>query len=189
MPLAVQIKIDEGSLKEAQNILRAIPRGFPRVMSRAINRAVDMACTDLKRRTAGEIELPKGEVGKGIGRHHASFANLAGSVNAIPYRPSLIKFKGTRQLKRGVKYRIGREGFKIIEHAFIATMKSGHRGVFKRVGPERLPIQELRGPSIWQVITNTPGLLTEVNQKASENLIRQVNDYMSVELRRWAKSG
>lgn len=199
MTLAVQIQIDETSLKEAQHILRAIPRGFPRVMRRAINRAVDMAATDLKRRTAEEIELPKGEVAKGIGRRHASFANLAGAVDALPYRPSLTKFKGTRQLKRGVKYRIGSEGFKTIGHAFIATMKSGHRGVFQRatfvkgqfismVGkPSREAIYELRGPSIWQVITHTPGLLTEANQKAAENLSKQVNVYMGLELKRWAK--
>jgi len=199
MALAVQIQIDEASLQEAEHILRAIPRGFPRVMRRAINRAVDMAATDFKRRVASELELPKGEVAKGIGKRHASFANLAGAVVAKPHRPDLAEFKGTRQLKRGVKYRIGREGFKSIEHAFIATMKSGHRGVFLRARyakghflpmqgrPTREAIFGRRGPSIWQIITNTPGLLNEANQKAAENLSKQVNDYIGLELRRWAK--
>lgn len=185
--LDVQIKIDEGSLKEAEHILRSVPRGFPRVMRRAINRTVDMAATDLKRRVTERIKLPKGEIAKGIGKHKATFTNLSGSVDAKPYRPSLMKFSGTRQLKRGVKYRIGSEGFRLIEHAFIATMTSGHRGVFKRTGPSHLPIKELKGPSIWKVITNTPGLLNEANQKAVENLSKQVNDYMSLELRRWQK--
>jgi len=199
MTLTVQIQIDEASLQEVEHVLRAIPRGFPRVMRRGINRTVDMAATDLKRRIAEEIELPKGEVAKGIGKRHASFANLAGAVGAKPHRPSLTKFKGTRQLKRGVKYRIGKQGFKFIEHAFIATMKSGHRGVFLRARyakghfvpmegrPTREAIFGRRGPSIWQVITNTPGLLTEANQKAAENLSKQVNDYIGLELRRWAK--
>ena len=195
----IQIKIDEASLKEAQHILRGIPRAFPRVMSRAINRAVDMAATDLKRRVADQIELPKGEVAKGIGKRKASLANLAGAVDALPHRPALMKFKGTRQIKRGVKYRIGTAGFKTILHGFIATMKSGHRGVFLRatyakgkfismVGkPKREAIYERFGPSIWKVITNTPGLLTEANQKAAENLNKQVNDYISLKLRNWSR--
>ena len=34
-------------------------------------------------------------------------------------------------------------GLDIFEGAFVATMKSGHKGVFKRKGKERLPIKEL----------------------------------------------
>ncbi len=185
--LAVQLKIDEASLKEAQRILRTVPRAFPRVMRRAINRTVDMAATDLKRRTAEQIKLPKGEVARGIGKRKASYSNLSGAVNAVPHRPALTKFKGTRQLKRGVKYRIGTEGFKTILHGFIATMESGHRGVFLRKDIERLPIKELKGPSIWKVISNTPGLLTAANQKAAKNLSKQVNDYIGLELKRWSK--
>ncbi len=183
----IQIKIDEASLKEAQRILRTAPRAFPRVMRRAINRTVDMAATDLKRRTADQINLPKGEVSKGIGKRKASYANLSGAVYAKSHRPALTKFKGTRQLKRGVKYRIGAEGFKMILHGFIATMTSGHRGVFLRKDIARLPIKELKGPSIWKVISNTPGLLTAANQKAAKNLSKQVNDYIGLEMRKWAK--
>jgi len=197
--LAVQVKIDEASLKEAEHILRAVPRGFPRVMRRAINRAVDMAATDLKRRTADQIKLPKGEIARGIYKRKASYSNLAGSIDALPYRPALTKFPGTRQLKRGVKYRIGKEGFKIIEHAFIAVMKSGHRGVFSRATytkgvwepmktkPEKEKIYQSKGPSIWKIITGVPGLLTAANQKAAENLSKQVNEYMGMELKRWVK--
>jgi len=181
----VQIKVDEKSLKEAERILRAVPRAFPRVLSRAINRTIDMAATDLKRRTAEQINLPKGEIAKGIGKRKASYSSLGGAIDAVPYRPALTKFKGTRQLKRGVKYRIGAEGFKMILHGFIATMESGHRGVFKRLDIRRLPIKELRGPSIWKVISNTPGLLNEANRKAAENLSKQVNNYIGLELSKW----
>jgi hypothetical protein len=36
-------------------------------------------------------------------------------------------------------------------HAFIAQMRSGHRGVFQRGGTKRMPIFELFGPSIARV--------------------------------------
>jgi hypothetical protein len=39
-------------------------------------------------------------------------------------------------------------GGKLIPGSFVARMKSGHVGVFKRLGKARLPIAELFGPSV-----------------------------------------
>jgi hypothetical protein len=39
--------------------------------------------------------------------------------------------------------------------AFVATVGAGHVGVFKRRGPDRLPIKELYGPSVAQVVRST----------------------------------
>ena len=198
MAIAVQVTVDERSLKEAAYILRAVPRAMPRVLRRAINRTVDMAATDLKRRTGEQIAIKKGEIAKGISKKHASFADLSGSVGAKPYRPSLTEFPGTRQSRRGVIYRISRaEGRKMIEHGFIATMASGHRGVFLRArfmhgkfipmksDSKREAIYETKGPSIWQIITGTPGLLKAVTDTAGSKLGKNIDDQIGVELRRW----
>ena len=65
------------------------------------------------------------------------------SRKAIP----LIEFP-TRQVATGVSTRAwGKQ--QIIQHAFIATMKSGHTGVFRRHTKSRLPIEELWGPTIY----------------------------------------
>jgi len=70
-------------------------------------------------------------------------------------RLPLVEFKArgpepSRGRGRGVSYRLpsgqGRD-----PHAFIATMPSGHRGVFKRRGTSRLSIHELFGPSLVKV--------------------------------------
>lgn len=50
-----------------------------------------------------------------------------------------------RQTKRGVSVEVNRGKRSLVEDAFVATMKSGHKGVFRRRGKARLPIQELRG--------------------------------------------
>jgi hypothetical protein len=57
-----------------------------------------------------------------------------------------------KQGRTGVSYR-GAQGLRrAIPHAFIATMPSGHRGVYARKpGEGRLPIRELLGPSIDHV--------------------------------------
>ena len=66
------------------------------------------------------------------------------SVKRIP----LFDF-GARQTKRGVSYNLG--GRKTLAGAFIATMPTGHEGVFMRKGANRLPIQERFGPSLGHV--------------------------------------
>src|SRR5690348_10480463 len=64
------------------------------------------------------------------------------SKKAIP----LIEFP-VRQTGVGVSTRAWGKN-QVIRHAFIATMRNGHTGVFRRVGPARLPIRELWGPTI-----------------------------------------
>jgi Prophage minor tail protein Z (GPZ) len=59
----------------------------------------------------------------------------------------LIEFP-TTQTASGVSTRAwGKQ--QVIAHAFIATMKSGHRGAFRRMTKSRLPIKELWGPTIY----------------------------------------
>lgn len=50
-----------------------------------------------------------------------------------------------RQTKKGVVVEVNRGKRTLIAGSFLATMKSGHKGVFKRRGSARLPIDELLG--------------------------------------------
>jgi len=183
--LAIKVTVDERSFKEAAHILRAVPRAVPRVFRRAIGRTVDMAATDLKRRVGSQITAKKSEIAKGISKKKSTYF---GSIGAKPFRPGLLAFPGTKQTKHGVRYRLSRTaGRKTIEHGFIATMPSGHRGVFARGGETRLPIKEARGPSIWKVITDTAGLLKACTDAAGDQLGKLINDQIGVEFQRWSR--
>lgn len=50
-----------------------------------------------------------------------------------------------RQTKKGVSVEVNRGKRTILAGSFKATMKSGHKGVYKRSGATRLPIKEVRG--------------------------------------------
>lgn len=50
-----------------------------------------------------------------------------------------------RQTKKGVSVEVNRGKRTLVKGSFVATMKSGHEGVFRRRGNARLPIDELRG--------------------------------------------
>lgn len=59
-------------------------------------------------------------------------------------RRLLLSYFAPRQTKKGVTIRIKKSsGRKVVKGAFEATMKTGHKGVFKRKGKSRLPIREL----------------------------------------------
>lgn len=100
----------------------------------------------------------------------ATRARLEATVTLRGSRIPLINF-GARQTRRGVSVQVKR-GRTIIPHAFIATMKNGHRGVFVRIkggkplqfryGPgsriakkgRDLPIAELTGISLPRAFVN-----------------------------------
>jgi len=48
-----------------------------------------------------------------------------------------------RQNRAGVVVKINRSSNKLIKSAFVATMRSGHKGVFARTSKKSLPIKEL----------------------------------------------
>jgi hypothetical protein len=50
-----------------------------------------------------------------------------------------------RQTKKGVRVEVNRGKPTLVKGSFKATMKSGHKGIFRRRGSARLPIEELRG--------------------------------------------
>ncbi len=86
----------------------------------------------------------------------------------------LIQF-GARETKSGVSVSV-KHGRKLIKGAFIATMPTGHQGVYVRVGNQHkkvngkwhgLPIKELFGPSIPAAFGN------EVVQSALVRLVRE----------------
>ena len=64
--------------------------------------------------------------------------------------------------------------------------KKSHRGIYKRTGTKRLPIGEKFGPSVWQVIVNTPGMSEKIPKEVSVDFNKLVNDQMGVEFKRWA---
>jgi hypothetical protein len=133
----------------------AFPLRSGRAMVRALNRAINSGRTVMVRAIAKDMGLKSTDVRNALRLAEASLAKpearLAASLKQIP----LIKFNArgpepSRGKGRGVSYRLpGGRGR--IPSGFIATMRSGHRGVFTRKGSGRLPIEEKFGPSIGHV--------------------------------------
>jgi hypothetical protein len=157
----IEVKIDEGALRSAQKMLANIPRGLNKVVSRAINKVGVWGRKRIVDKVAADIPVKKSTLKKlNIKLKRASYFKWRAEINITGKRIPLIELKA-RGLKRGgVAYNVRKTGGRRVhKHAFIATMKSGHRGVFARAGSDagrvpRLPIIKQRGPSVPQVFHN-----------------------------------
>lgn len=131
------------------------PARISRAMVRALNRSINSGRTVMVREIARDTGLKSSTVRESMRTREASLAHpeaqLATNLKRIP----LIKFgasgpRPSRGRGRGVSYRLpGGKGR--LPTAFLATMRSGHEGVFMRKTRSRLPIKELFGPSLGHV--------------------------------------
>jgi hypothetical protein len=131
---------------------------------RALNRTGANAKTAMVRVVATDTGLQQKVVRDRIFVGKATGTPPKVTVSADSRPIPLINFKARQTKRSGVKARIPAPGKGTYPNAFIATMKSGHEGVFARNtvtrsrkgmrrGSPALGIHELHGPSIAQSFT------------------------------------
>ncbi len=147
MALRLDIQVDTSAL---QRRLDALGADAPRAVVRALNRTAASVQTQAVRALATEVGLKQTEVRKAMAVRQATRDRPTAAVIVTGKRIPLLAF-GARATRKGITYRIGTGGRKLVPSGFLATMRSGHRGAFKRKGKRRLPIAELFGPSLPHV--------------------------------------
>lgn len=149
MASAAEFELDA---KQALAIATKIKGNAPRLISRSINKSAKSAKTAMVKATRENVGLAAAPVRKALVlKLSRPGPDPAAVLSVSKKRIPLIEFKA-RQLKRaGVKANL-KGGARTYAGAFIATMRSGHRGVFRRrEHAPRLPVVELRGPSLARV--------------------------------------
>jgi Prophage minor tail protein Z (GPZ) len=168
--VAITVKVD---VTDWNNAMRRLARDAPRAASRALNRTAQNVQTVAVRLMAQDVGLQNNAVRPSVKIDRATPARPAAAVRTTGKRIPLIAFNASGpEPSRGrgrVTYRIGRGGRHSVPGSFIATMPSGHRGVFKRRTTRRLPISELFGPSLPRVMLQPP-TLKAMNARAHEQL-------------------
>ncbi|MDB5582818.1 MAG: hypothetical protein JWR80_7994 [Bradyrhizobium sp.] len=134
-----------------------------KAMARAMRRMRDMARTRVVRRGAERIDVPVGKVRE----RTTAYFNAGGNTIEVIEKSGWIALYelGATQTPKGVRVKL-RGSYR---HAFITGMASGHKGVFHRVGKERIPIRELFGPNPAHDITNNPDVYLDVMGELIEN--------------------
>jgi hypothetical protein len=116
---------------------------------RAVNRTLTSSRSAVVKDVAPDVGLQQKAVRDQITVVVAKNTGQAphGQLWATTKRVPLIQFKA-KDTKRGVTAKL-KGGAGRYPHAFIRTTRSGHTGVFQRTGKSRLPIYELKGPSLY----------------------------------------
>lgn len=157
----------------------------PHALARATNRAVVSARTVAAREISADVGLGVRTVTSELKVTNARPDSIRARLSISGKRIPLISFKATASKRGGVRAKLPAPGQGRYPRAFIATMRSGHRGVFerKRKGPgsKRLPIYELRGPSLPQVFAK---LSRNVIAAGQESLRKNFEHEIAFELSR-----
>jgi hypothetical protein len=151
---------------QAERALDQLGTRAPAVIARVINRTATSVRAVMAREIAKDIGLPVGPIKDALKVQSAipQADDIRARISVSGAKIPLAKFHASGPLpSRGrgtVSARIGGTR-KRYEGAFLAQMRSGHIGVFRRKGPStrksrgawspNLPIVELKGPSLPQV--------------------------------------
>ena len=110
-----------------------LERNADKAIVRALNKTIRPVATAGIRVMAKEMRVPQKAIRKHSHIRKATFQQKRATITMSGRRIPIMTF-GARQTKRGVTYKGRSGGRQLIPGAFIATMPSGHVGVFKRTG-------------------------------------------------------
>ncbi|MFT5872813.1 MAG: hypothetical protein ACI8WT_001750 [Clostridium sp.] len=152
------ITIDSNKLKEVEKQLGQFKGKAPSAISRALNRAAANAKTNASKKAREKYIIKSSDIKSSINVSKATKSNLGAAVVSKGERLGLHKFKVSPKIPRpknppkGLKISVKKGSGKKLLHAFIADINGGK--VFERTSKSRLPIRQLYGPAIPQMLGN-----------------------------------
>lgn len=165
-----QVKIFANLQAQKKNLARFSRVGVRRAEFRALNKTLGKTNTLLKRDISKSYNLAQKEFKGGLTTIKANQQRLTAAIQGTGKRIPIIKVKGgKKQTPLGVRINTG-GGSKVLRGHFLATMASGHTGVFRRKDRARhkkakslttgeatthgLGITERKFPSIAHMVSN-----------------------------------
>ena len=127
--ITVQIRPPLGDVAEQYGFS---PRMVRRIGADAVNRTLPTVRSRVSFALADKINLPRTQILDQLQVTRATPETLSGRVSVSRNPIALSKFKGTRQLKAGVRVEVMRGKPELLKGTFLSQLKSGHTGVFER---------------------------------------------------------
>lgn len=128
-----QITINPEDLRAVHGIMAGIRECVPAVTARAVNRVLSGIKTDASTEITSVMNITKSAADKTFKIRQAVIGGVPGAIASTGAYVPLIDTKGAKQTKTGVSVQVLKSRpRKLIPGTFIATMKSGHIGVYSR---------------------------------------------------------
>jgi hypothetical protein len=184
------MEIDQEAHDKLVKLLDFVGKKANRVLCRTVNATLMNCRTQTTKKIGAHINLKARVIKEHFWITRAKVSSLKSGIEIsgkrIPLHRSTGANYGAKVAAEGgvsfqVRYDKGRETFK---HGFIATMKSGHVGVFMRVNPGMRKIRQVYGPSIPKAL-ETGGRLEDIlvfsKDRILENARQQVNRILAMQ--------
>lgn len=179
------------SLDKATRLLAGFPGGIEKAAASALNRAA----------TSGKASAAK-EVGKQYYLKVSDFKKytkssqrvsrdgngITVSLNFRGFHVPLIRFKTSLTSSGLIRSQVKKStNSEILKHVFQATMDSGHVGLFERWGKSSLPIRQLFGPSVPQMMGANPELAGAVGTDIEKTFADRMEHEVLAVMNGWRK--
>lgn len=173
------------NMKPLQKEIKKWKRDINKVQSAANTQLARDAGSAVKKNLRSKYNIPASELtakrGGRVQLWRANAKDLAAKLITKKWRGvKLVKYKGLPRVPQGhkpikqrtpTKATVRKGRTKILEHAFIAIMRSGHRGIFVRRKDNSRTIKELYGPSAHDLY-QLPSTLVFIKQFVKNNYQR-----------------
>lgn len=153
------ITINADKIKEVEQGLGQFKSKAPIAISRALNRAATNAKTNAIKKAREEYVIKAKDIRDTIKITNANKNTLGALVKSTGERTPLIKFNVKPNVPRPknppniLKVEVKKGGLKSLVGSFVTDI-NGNK-VFRRTSKSRLPIEQLFGPAIPQMLGNT----------------------------------
>ena len=175
MPLEVRVEVDTAPLLALLDTLRQPT--FNEVAALALNDTAKNAQVEAAQQIAPMMGLPSRVVKQAMTIQPARPDHLSAALVTRGKAIKMIEFRPRVSRTQGVSIRVAGKT-ETYRHAFKATVRHGHEGIFERRGRARLPIRELYGPSVPGIMKRTdvlPVVLDTMGVRLVANFMRQVD--------------
>lgn len=190
----MKVEINEVDVRDFKLFLTAQGNDAKKILVRSINRALPGVRTDAKDEIAKVTTLKKSIMHKHMTIKKAYGVKPIGIFDTTSKPIPLINYSA-RMTKKGVTVQVLKSSSNraLIRHAFVATMKSGHKGVFWREAEDfprikfksgvsygalprkfRLPITERYGPRVSDFLGEKT-LMAKVMDKSGTRWVKAMD--------------
>jgi len=181
MAETLKATIDDSSLRR---LAKNYPQKAPMMISRAINKAGVFGRKEVVKRLKSDVvNVPANQLKRrNVILKKGTRAAPGASINITGSRIPLINFATVSskkqaaegQPKNGVSYKIKPgKGTKRIKSAFIRRIGRGKLAVFVRAGADRLPLNELYGPSVPHAMKEAKVTMFDLRNDVTKRLEKE----------------
>ena len=177
------------NFSKAEALPNGIPGGVYKAVGSALTRAASAGKTEAKRAAAQEYTIGSGDFLRYTRNINHFVRSGDGSVEVVfgfaGYPIPLLHFQMSIDSEGRPVAHVKRSNTpETLRHAFRANV-GGRRGIYERMGAERLPIQQLYGPATTQMMYANENVLDAIEEKMAETYEKRIDHEILRVLNGW----